>query len=261
MTTEHAIARIVPEDAQLPAPLTPREVIAVASEWAKVLMEIVNKQHLYAEFSGKKYLEAEAWEIIMSFDKATPDSEYCREFANKDGDVLGYVSKVNIMKAGEVVSSGIMSCGFDDYPCKGKNGTAKVRAAQSASQTWALAKAARMRYAWVAQLAGFAPTPANEMSAESQAAPEGQQAPRAAQTTRPRPAAPSAKAAATADTSAALVAATDDFYKATSDWTNEDRTAFIFSNFAAKWAELSVEQRRKAIGLISTLPVMDSEAR
>ena len=76
------------------------------------------------------------------------------------GLTTGYIAKVNITKDGAVVASGIMPCGFDDFPCRGKDGTAKHKAAMSAAQTWAGAKAARMRYAWVAVLAGFEPTPA-----------------------------------------------------------------------------------------------------
>ena len=241
---------------------SPSAIVAEASERATVLMKIVESKKLYQTFSGKKYLEAEAWQTILAFDNACFSTDNVTPITDAEGVRVGYTAKVSILKRGEVVASGIMSCGFDEFPCRGKQGMAKDRAAMSAAQTWAGSKAARMRYAWVAVLAGYEPTPSSEVEEGHQTAPEGQQAPRPAQTTRRAPAAPSAKPAGTADKSAALVAATDDFYKATSDWTNEDRTAFIFSNFAAKWAELSVEQRRKAIGLISTLPTPDSgEAR
>jgi len=56
-----------------------------------------------------------------------------------------------------------MPCGYDDFPCRGKSGVAKMRACKSTAQTWAGAKAARTKYAWIVTLAGYSPTPAEEM--------------------------------------------------------------------------------------------------
>ena len=93
---------------------------------------------------------------------------------------------MNIVKNGEVIATGIMACGFDDFPCRGKQGTGKHRAAMSAAQTWAGAKAARMKYAWVVTLAGYAATPAEEMQQDGPQPPERPvQAPQRAP--RPRP--------------------------------------------------------------------------
>jgi hypothetical protein len=87
------------------------------------------------------------------------------------------------VKNGEVISTGEMPCGFDDFPSKGKTGIAQHRACVSAAETWAIAKAGRDKYAWVVTLAGYAPTPANEMMPEprnmARSAPR-QRAPRAA---------------------------------------------------------------------------------
>ncbi len=143
--------------------LSPREVIAVAQERATALMEIVEAKHLYTRINAKKYLEAEAWQTIVAFDDACPVTEWTREMKDKDGATCGYLARVNIVKHGEILAAGEMACGFDDFPCLGRVGIAQHRAAMSAAQTWAGAKAARMKYAWVAVLAGFDPTPAAEM--------------------------------------------------------------------------------------------------
>jgi len=143
----------------------PAETVAIAREQAGVLMKVVEEKHLYSVISGKNYLNAQAWETILAFNNAHPVTRFVEQL--KDGDhCIGYRAQVDIYQHGELVSSGIMSCGFDEYPCRGKEGMAKHRAAESSAQTWALSKAARQKFAWVAVLAGFEPTPAEEMSAE-----------------------------------------------------------------------------------------------
>ena len=142
--------------------IAPQVVVEGATEQARVLMDVVTKRKLFSEIDGKQYLEAEAWEIILAFNKAHPVPEWVRPIM-EDGQITGYVSRVNIMQNGQVVAAGEMPCGFDDFPCRGKEGAAKHRAAMSAAQTWALSKAARMKFAWVAVLGGYAPTPADEI--------------------------------------------------------------------------------------------------
>lgn len=167
MTTEHSL-EVRAERALAPYE-DPKAVRDRAKAQADVLMEIVTDRKLYAVIQGKKYLEAEAWQTILAFDNACPITEYATPMLDKEGEVIGYTAKVNITKNGEVVASGIMSCGFEEFPCQGRKGIAQHRAAMSAAATWAGAKAARMRYAWVAVLAGFEPTPAAEMERGNEA--------------------------------------------------------------------------------------------
>lgn len=156
---------MVNESTALTAPdSAPAAVIAAAKEQATLLMNIVNSRRLFKDISGKKYLLAEAWEIIDAFNNAHPIPIRV-ERVEVDG-TPAYEAEVHLMKDGEVISGGIMTCGFDDFPCKGKEGTARVRAAQSAAQTWATSKASRIKFAWVAVMAGFEPTPAEEMGGQ-----------------------------------------------------------------------------------------------
>lgn len=161
MTSEHQLA-VVEERG-----LAPAAVVGQATERATVLMKIVEERHLYTKIGDKKYLEAEAWQTILAFDEACPVTEWVHPILGEAGERIGYEAKVNITKDGAVVAAGIMSCGFEEFPCRGRQGMAKDRAAMSAAQTWAGAKAARMRYAWVAVLAGYEPTPAAEMQEDA----------------------------------------------------------------------------------------------
>ena len=146
--------------------LSPRELIEGATEQATVLMEIVKSRKLFATIQGKMYLEAEAWEVICAFNNVAPDVVYVNPIV-EDGKVVAYEAKVNLIdRNGALRGSGIAECGLESFPTRGREGRDKDKAAKSAAQTWAISKAARMAFSWVAVLAGFEPTPATEMRAE-----------------------------------------------------------------------------------------------
>jgi len=154
------------------APTEAEDIIQHASKWATALSRIVEERQLFKLISGRKHLLAEAWQTIVALDQAYPDVVFCDPI--KEGtEIVGYVAKVNIMKQGEVVASGIMPCGLEEFPCRGKTGFAAHRAAMSSAQTWAGEKAARSKYAWVVTLSGYAATPADEMPQEHGDEPPG----------------------------------------------------------------------------------------
>ena len=108
------------DDALMPIQsATPAEVIAQATDWANHLMDIVSRSKLAVEINQKQYLPIEAWQIVGAFSGIKATSEWVREIRN-DGELTGYEAKVNLIRHGEVVGSGIMPCGFDEFPCRGK---------------------------------------------------------------------------------------------------------------------------------------------
>ena len=163
MTTEKSMA-IRDEPNEGLAYLPPKLVVARASEQAEALMGIVEKQHLYMRTGDKKYLEAEAWATILAFNQVHIETESIEEVW-RDGQLIAYRAKVRLVHdvTGQVKGSAIMDCGLDEFPCRGKQGHAKDRACISSAETWAMSKAARLNYSWVAVLAGYEPTPADEM--------------------------------------------------------------------------------------------------
>ena len=154
------MAVVAPQEIEI---ASPSEQIAVMEEWASCLMDVVEQKRLYQNIQGKKYLLAEAWEIILSFAHTGSIPEWVRE-VHEDGVIVGYEAKMLLTKNGETVGGAIMSCGLDEFPCRGKEGQAKAKAAKSAAQTWAMSKAARLKYSLVPILAGYEPTPAEEMT-------------------------------------------------------------------------------------------------
>jgi len=143
--------------------LAPEELINHAKVAASELFKIVDQQKLYVDIMEKRHLKAEAWQTIVALDNASLVTEWCEPVLDSQGEIIAYKAKVNVIKDGEVKAAGIMPCGMDEFPTRGQQGYAKHRAAMSSAQTWAGAKAARGKYAWVAVLAGYEPTPENEM--------------------------------------------------------------------------------------------------
>ena len=142
--------------------VSPADVVAMAVAQAKALMDIVEKQKLYELIEKKKYLVVEGWELIGAFNGISACPEYVIPI-ERQGEIVGYESKVNLTKQGVIAGSGIMSCGLDEFPCRGREGEAKHKACRSAAQTWATSKAYRLKYSFIAKLGGYETTPAEEM--------------------------------------------------------------------------------------------------
>lgn len=146
----------------------PADVVAQATAQANALMDIVHSRDLFTKIGNKEFLVAEAWQVVSSFNETAWVTEWVRPIEIK-GEIVAYEAKVNLVnRHGLVVGAAIMSCGLDDDVCKSRDGWDKHKTAMSAAETWAGAKASRMKFAWVAVLAGFAPTPAEEMIREKE---------------------------------------------------------------------------------------------
>jgi hypothetical protein len=149
--------------------LPPAVKIAMATDWATNLMSVVDQRELFQLIQGKKYLQVEAWELIGSFDNCTATTRF--EAIEEGGESVGYKGIADLLKDGQRVGGAEASCYLDAAVTRGRDGYGKHRAAQSAAQTWAVSKAFRIKYSFVAVLAGFEPTPAEEMAVEGQARP------------------------------------------------------------------------------------------
>lgn len=145
--------------------LTPAEVVTGATIQSKLLMDIVEKTKCYQQIRDKKYLQVEAWETIGAFNRTHAETESVTPII-RDSETIGYQARVQLWKDGNVVGGAVMPCYFTENCCKGKEGDAKHKACMSAAQTFATSKAYRMNFSYVAILAGFQPTPAEEMGEE-----------------------------------------------------------------------------------------------
>lgn len=138
--------------------------IELATHWAKRLMEVVRSCGMSKRVAGKEYLQVEAWLVIAEFAHCRAVPEEAKPWVNADGELVGYTCRAVVKDAqGIEVGSGESSCGFDAFPCRGRRGSEQDKAAKGAAQTWAISRALSNRFRYVALMAGFSPTPAEEM--------------------------------------------------------------------------------------------------
>jgi len=154
----------------LPVYENPAEVVKRSGQWATALMEAVEDRKMYADMSGKKYLEVEAWQLVGMFANAHAVAQEPTPIEDKDGEITGYLCTALVYQNDAIIGKGTMSCGLDAFPCRGKQGSEKNKAAMSAAQTWAISKALRNKFSFVAKLAGFEGTTADEMRGNDGAA-------------------------------------------------------------------------------------------
>ena len=156
---------ISPETSGRDIALSPKEVLAAAKEQAEALMELVSQKHLSTRMGKGEHLHAEAWITIAAFNSIVAKTKWVKPEHDADGAITGYEAEVELIHypTGEIRGGAIMSCGLDAFPCQSKRGTEKDKAAKSAAQTWAAAKAIRMTLSYVPVLAGYSPVPYEEM--------------------------------------------------------------------------------------------------
>jgi len=135
---------------------TPKDKILQAVELANILDDIIKKQGLYVNLQGKKYVKAEGWNTLGTLAQILPKEREVRELP--DGSYEAYVDLVR-SDNGLVVGSGSALCGMDEK----RWGQSQKYARRSMSITRATGKAYRNAFSWVMTLAGYQPTPAEEM--------------------------------------------------------------------------------------------------
>lgn len=132
-------------------------------QWAKIvateLVKIVDSAGMARKFGGdKKHLEYEAWQFIAAMDGTTPSISKVRPGNG------GFIAEAELIdKRGEVIARAEASCMPADEPNWRNKPEYAIR---SMAQTRALSKVCRVKYAWIARLGGYSPTPAEEIASE-----------------------------------------------------------------------------------------------
>ena len=154
---------IVAQEAHLSLQRSPELVVKQAQAAAKQLANIVEQAKSFIVISGKKHLYFEAWQTIAAFHGITADVEWTKPLTDNDGKLLGFECRALAHNpvSGTVLTHAEAECRFDE---KNWNGRDKY-ALRSMVQTRAMAKALRNVMAWQVVLAGYKPTPAEEMEA------------------------------------------------------------------------------------------------
>lgn len=139
----------------------PAEMIGVATALANALKDIVEQRRLYTTISGKKFPQVEAWMTIGRMDNVVA-REAERPIRNDDGSYEAFVELVRLSD-GMVIGRASALCGTpDDKPWASRSEPAR----RSMAVTRATSRAFRQQYSWIMALAGYEPTPADEMPDE-----------------------------------------------------------------------------------------------
>jgi hypothetical protein len=134
----------------------PIKVLEKASVVAKALVHLSDKQGLIANVKGKKYPQVEAWQTMGAMLSLSTVTEWTKPI---DG---GWEARVVLHnRHGQVIGAAEAQCTKFEQ----SKGNWADYALRSMAQTRATSKAYRSNLAFVMVLAGYEPTPAEEMDA------------------------------------------------------------------------------------------------
>lgn len=138
---------------------SPRGMIEAAHEIAALLADIIKERQLYTMISGKAHVRIEAWTTCLAFLGITAQEEWCKVRETDSGDVYEvYVGLYD--STGRKIGGASAECGGPDEKMWAKR---PANARRSMAGTRATGKAARLIASWILVMAGYNPTPAEEM--------------------------------------------------------------------------------------------------
>lgn len=149
----------------------PNAIVQDAQNKADMLYNVVEKQHLYQEIRGKKYLQLEAWQTLGKFCNVIGEIEWVKpvelwETKGFEARAIIKMTEVNIdeegrthITVGDTIAVAESMCMNDELNWQGK----PIFQLKSMAQTRALSKAYRSCLSFIVALAGYAVSPAEEM--------------------------------------------------------------------------------------------------
>lgn len=159
VVTEALVNRKTGEVVEIGLHKTPDEIMLDASDAAKALEKLIeSNKRKPLEFNGKRYLEYPHWQTIAKFyhtSAATGDAQFIEIAGIKGFKASG---KIYDDKTGLIVGSAEALCMTDEPNWKHK----PLFQLASMAQTRAASKALSNKYRYVAIVAGYEPTPAEE---------------------------------------------------------------------------------------------------
>lgn len=133
----------------------PVEVVAKATAVADALKDVIKQRNLYAKIQGREHVKVEGWQLLGSMLGVTAVCVATEQVAN------GWKATVEARAGdGRVVGRADAVCTKDENQWKSRDDYARL----SMAQTRATSKALKGPLGFVVSLAGYATTPAEEMS-------------------------------------------------------------------------------------------------
>lgn len=154
----HHIALRPPEPSQLAMDRAPEIVLQEAAKAASALRDVIERKPTKCVINNKTFLQFEDWQTLGRFYGVTVAARATNYI--EQGRVRGYECHAEAIRAdGQVISAAQAMCMDDEQKWSDK----PLFQLRSMAQTRAQAKALRNVLAWVVVMAGYAPTPAEEM--------------------------------------------------------------------------------------------------
>lgn len=140
----------------------PKALVSQATDMAKELANVINTQSLFNEINGKKFVRVEGWTTLSAMLGCIP-----QEISNEKWDDGRYVATVELVRMSDqqVISRASAECGA---PGENMWENADEYAKRSMAATRATSKACRLAFSWIMVLAGYQPTPAEEISGKAE---------------------------------------------------------------------------------------------
>lgn len=136
--------------------MTPTKQTEVAAEMATALRDIIRKQGLYSNIQGKEYVKVEGWTTLGMFLGILPRESRVTE--HDDGSYEAYVDLVRAAD-GIVIGGASALCSVQEK----RWSNAEKYSRRSMAVTRATGKAYRLAFSWIVTLAGYEPTPSEEI--------------------------------------------------------------------------------------------------
>ncbi len=135
----------------------PADVIHQATNIAKQLASIIRDRKLFSRISGKEFVRVEGWSTLGAMLGVLP-----REVSVVSHEDGSYEATVELIRTGDgaVIGGASAICGTPDEAMWAKR---PAYARRSMATTRATGKAYRLGFSWIMALAGYEPTPAEEM--------------------------------------------------------------------------------------------------
>lgn len=137
-------------------PVRPADVIARGAEQAKPLAELIKAQKLSVKISGREYVRAEGWVTLAAMNGVLPREVEVERI--EDGTYIATVALIRISDGTELTRASA-ECGVDEPLWAQRPNYAR----RSMAITRATGKACRIAFSWVISMAGYEPTPFEEM--------------------------------------------------------------------------------------------------
>ena len=153
---------IVPQDMVQLGTLhvAPEAVIERATAISKALAKVIEDRKLYKKIGQKRHVLVEGWNTLGAMVGISPKEREVKKSIDEHG-IIEYEAYIDLVRNddGKVIGGASSICRTSENNWNNK----PLYAVRSMAVTRATGKAFRLKLSWIMELAGFSPTPAEEM--------------------------------------------------------------------------------------------------